>query len=214
MRRTQVGLLGVAVVIAACVAIVPGRCDAQPPPKPPSTGVGISNSRIAVAKACFDIAVDHLIVPALKWGYDALMEWWYRPAHGTIEVNRHQVGAWEMVEILYGSDDKCIIKFHSGYLCAEGGGGGSVIADRKEIREWEYWSLKMHDDNTVSFVSHEGYYLCAEGGGGGKLVANRPVTGVCGAWEKFKLPRCGKTEAGREVFALQASNGQYVSAQR
>lgn len=85
------------------------------------------------------------------------------------------------------------------YVCAEGGGGGEVVANRGHIKEWETFELIQLDDGAVALRANNGQYVCAEGGGGGKVVANRTAIGP---WETFALVELEK--AGQ--VALQSFN--------
>ena len=77
------------------------------------------------------------------------------------------------------------LRAHNGqYVCAEGGGGGKVVADRNEIAEWETFALIDLGNDKVALKAHNGQYVCAEGGGGGKVVANR---NEIAEWETFHL---------------------------
>ncbi|MFZ3133235.1 fascin domain-containing protein [Methanothrix sp.] len=91
------------------------------------------------------------------------------------------------------------------YLCAEGGGGGEVLANRDAIAAWETFNLIDLGGEKVALQASNGQYLCAEGGGGRELVANR---NAIAAWETFKL-----IDLGNNQVALQASNGQYLCAE-
>ncbi|MDQ1260951.1 MAG: hypothetical protein QG575_132 [Euryarchaeota archaeon] len=91
------------------------------------------------------------------------------------------------------------------YVCAEGSGGGAVVANRNAIGTWESFELIDLSNNNVALQACNGQYLCAEGGGGGAVVANR---NAIGAWETFKL-----IDRGNGYFALQAANGQYICAE-
>jgi len=95
--------------------------------------------------------------------------------------------------------------YNSQYLCAEGGGGGAVVANRNAIGAWETFKLIDRGNGNVALRAANGQYVCAEGGGSGAVVANR---NAIGAWETFKL-----IDRGNGNVALQAANGQYVCAE-
>jgi hypothetical protein len=77
------------------------------------------------------------------------------------------------------------LQAHNGqYVCAEGGGGREVVANRNWIREWETFKLIDRGNNKVALQAHNGQYVCAEGGGGREVVANR---NWIREWETFKL---------------------------
>lgn len=91
------------------------------------------------------------------------------------------------------------------YMCAEGGGGLGVAADRSGVGPWETFWLHFTDiwNNVVYFTtSDHRYVLTAEYGGGHLVVANRSQIGP---WELFKLEH-----VANNLISLQASNGQYV----
>jgi len=91
------------------------------------------------------------------------------------------------------------------YLCAEGGGGHGLIADRNWIGRWETFKLIDLGSGNVALQASDGQYVCAEGGGGGLVVANR---NHFDAWETFTLK-----DLGNGNVALQAYNGKWVCAQ-
>jgi hypothetical protein len=91
------------------------------------------------------------------------------------------------------------------YLCAEGGGGREVVANRTSRGPWETFAMEVISVGKVALRANNGHYLCAEGGGGRELVANRPTRGV---WETFAL-----VDLGTGKVALQAGNNQFVCAE-
>ena len=81
---------------------------------------------------------------------------------------------------------------HNGkYVSAEGGGGGSLVANRDEVGAWETFRL-IHLSNKldrtytalVALQTHNGHYVRAEDGDGGFVVANG---NAIGSWETFEL---------------------------
>ena len=70
------------------------------------------------------------------------------------------------------------------YVCAEGGGGDVVVANRNAIAAWETFKLIDRGNGNVALQAANGQYVCAEGGGGNVVVANR---NAIAAWETFKL---------------------------
>ena len=90
------------------------------------------------------------------------------------------------------------------FVCAEGGGGGAVVANRNAIGPWETLTLHELSGGNVALQAPNGHFFCAEGGGGQPLVANRSAIGP---WETFARLPAG---AG---FALRAANGQFVCAE-
>ena len=72
---------------------------------------------------------------------------------------------------------------HTGqYLCAENGGGGAVIANRVEAREWEWFRRIDHGAGKISLQSIGGWFLCAENGGGREVTVSRRAASD---WETF-----------------------------
>ena len=75
------------------------------------------------------------------------------------------------------------------YVCAEGGGGGEVVANRDKAQEWETLALELNEgrfrgDSRIALRAYNGQYVCAEGGGGGEVVANRDKAQE---WETFTV---------------------------
>ena len=69
------------------------------------------------------------------------------------------------------------------YVCAVGGGGRELVADREAPQAWETF-LRVPDGGKVALRTHTGHIVCAEGGGGGEVLANRTEVKE---WEKFTL---------------------------
>jgi hypothetical protein len=104
------------------------------------------------------------------------------------------------------SSQKVSLQVSNGqYVCAEGGGGGKVLANRSTIDEWATFDLIELEGDKVQLRAWKGDYVCAEGGGGGEVFANRQVPS---SWETFKLE---KREDGK-VY-LRTYIGQYVCAE-
>jgi hypothetical protein len=113
-----------------------------------------------------------------------------------VVANRPVLGPWETFKFEWLSDfnDKdgnvlergiVALRAASGqYVCAEGGGGLDVVANRPDLGPWEIFKYMWWPGDAISFETDNGHFLCAEGGGGQELVANRP--GV-GDWEKFTI---------------------------
>jgi Metallo-peptidase family M12B Reprolysin-like/Fascin domain len=90
------------------------------------------------------------------------------------------------------------------FVCAENGGGQSVVANRNGIGPWQTFTLHELGGGNIALQAPNGQFFCAEGGGGQALVANR---NSIGPWETFaRLP------AGAGI-ALRAANGQFVCAE-
>src|SRR3712207_9519186 len=110
-----------------------------------------------------------------------------------------------------------ILRAHNGqYVCAEGGGGDDVVANRDKIGPWETFTLELidkhfRDESRIALRADNGSYVCAEGGGGSEVVANRADRGP---WETFTAERA--SGSSRRPFrtgdsiALRTLNGSYV----
>jgi hypothetical protein len=66
------------------------------------------------------------------------------------------------------------------YVCAEGGGGQKLVANRDAIGPWETFTLTELGIGKVALQAANGQYVCAEGGGGQLVVANRDAIGTLG----------------------------------
>lgn len=91
------------------------------------------------------------------------------------------------------------------YVCAVGGGGGEVVANRDQIKEWETFELIQLEGGKVALRANNGQYLSAAGGGGGKVLANQLHIKD---WEIFEM-----IGAGPNQVALRTHNGKYVCAE-
>jgi hypothetical protein len=88
------------------------------------------------------------------------------------------------------------------YLCAEGGGGREVMADRTEAGPWEQWTVSHNDDGTVSLQAQDGHYLTAEIDG---TVACR--ADVSGEWERYEIEV--RDDA---IVCFKSHHGTYLQA--
>jgi hypothetical protein len=104
------------------------------------------------------------------------------------------------------------------WMVAEGGGGGTVNANRNSPGAWETFTVEdfnggdLYDGDQVAFRIG-GLYLQAENGGGG---AFRAVGGGPWAWETFTVVLLNGTDSrvdDGEVVALRSYNGHYVVAE-
>lgn len=105
------------------------------------------------------------------------------------------------------------------YMCAEGGGGSPLVANRDVPLSWETFVLgdsnapPFNSGANVTLRADNGMFVCAEGGGGGVVNATRFLAL---GWETFTLLHAdgsgGEITNGQQI-ALQASNGQYVVAE-
>lgn len=102
------------------------------------------------------------------------------------------------------SNDVCLQSWMGTFVCAEGGGGGLVVANRAKAEGWETFKMHRVDKDHVTLRCSNGKYLCAEHGGNSIVVANRDE--VAG-WETFGLT----IDSSGRVF-LTANNGMYVCA--
>jgi hypothetical protein len=123
---------------------------------------------------------------------------------------------------------------HNGkYVCAEGGGGSFLYANRGLILDWESFVLKDHTTtdpstnqprsylyhgDTISMRATNGMYVCADYNRLDRaLVADRPWDD---AWERFTVEIIGGSSAQiianeanpdeGTLVTLKASNGKYV----
>lgn len=105
------------------------------------------------------------------------------------------------------------------YVCAEGGGGQRLVANRNVALQWETFRLldphgaPLSSGDFVTLRCADSRYVCAEGGGGREVVADRPVAGI---WETFQIVRAdgkdGPIASGTKI-ALRVHNGHYVCAE-
>jgi hypothetical protein len=91
------------------------------------------------------------------------------------------------------------------YVCAEGGGGGNVDANRNWAYTWENFDILYLPDGHVALEAANGQYVSAEGGGGGDVHANRDAIG---SWEEFMLEY-----RGYDRVAFRTANGYYLCAE-
>lgn len=92
------------------------------------------------------------------------------------------------------------------YVCAEGGGGGQLVANRATVGPWETFTIVHADLSMGEIVSGQGVilrtangqFLCAEGGGGREVLTDRTSIG---AWETFMV----EVESPPAVEAAQAA---------
>ncbi len=130
-----------------------------------------------------------------------------RHTPGGMVADRKEAGKSERFTLVQVDDGKVAILGHTGYLAAEGGGGGATYANRDKIGDWEKWTVVRNSDGTVSFGAHDGrHYFVAEEGGGSVCGANRTAIGD---WEKFRL----EYDDNGGVAIKTLSKGLYVSSQ-
>src|SRR5687768_15560429 len=82
---------------------------------------------------------------------------------------------------------------NSYFVCAENGGGGYVVANRRQADAWETFTLhdlsdpagsRLQYGRRIALQASGGKYIYPEGGGGGRVVAKGPAVG---GWEPFLL---------------------------
>ena len=109
---------------------------------------------------------------------------------------------------------------HGKYICAEGGGGRELVANRALPDEWETFNVanvtaggRLQHGDRIALQARNGRWVYAAGGGGGQLLAKGTAIGD---WEPLILHNLdapgGRIVNGTRV-ALQAANGQFVYAQ-
>lgn len=119
------------------------------------------------------------------------------------------------------------------FLCAEGGGGSHLSANRPAQGPWERFTIvdlnatKLGGDQLVSgdrvcLRTDNGHFVVAEGGGGRETNANRSQ---CGPWETFTIlwlqptpggpfPAGGVIPKGQDVsVAFMAENSNFMTAE-
>jgi hypothetical protein len=104
------------------------------------------------------------------------------------------------------------------YVCAEGGGGRELRADKPAPLTWESFvltdlsGLPLAHGHSVALQAMNGEYVYAEHGGGGALLARGPQIG---SWEPLTVHRLdGPGLVGNgDRIALQAVNGRFVYAE-
>lgn len=104
------------------------------------------------------------------------------------------------------------------YLCAEGGGGGAVNANRAVAQAWETFTLLDRNDGAlnsgdlVHLRAADGRYVQAYGGGGSSINA---ASSNQLDWETFRIVKregTGTINSG-DLVGLQAINsGRWISA--
>jgi hypothetical protein len=104
-----------------------------------------------------------------------------------------------------------LVTHNASYVCAEGGGGRELVANRPAKGPWEIfrfqWLSETGDRGTVALIAANGQFVCAEGGGGRELVANR---GAIGPWETFRYIWWAAPD---DKISLQTADGSFVCAE-
>ena len=112
--------------------------------------------------------------------------------------------------VRYG-DNTYSFQAHTGWLCAEEGGGGRVIANRSKANDWETWTRIDNRDGTISLRTASGYYLSARADGTRVTADSKEI----GQLETFTLqihrnPMIGFRFAS--TCSFRCSNGNYITA--
>lgn len=144
---------------------------------------------------------------------------------GPVVANRAAANAWETFQVIHAdatpylglmlyNGDGVHLKVNNGnFMCAEGGGGREVVANRPAAAGWETFTLVggagagvLTSGSTVSLRASNGQYVCAEGGGGGAVNANRTAIG---AWETFTVEILAPPAATAIVLSGGGSHGDF-----
>jgi Fascin domain len=88
------------------------------------------------------------------------------------------------------------------FVCAEGGGGREVVANRIEAGPWETWRVHTWEDGRVSLQAHDGHFLTATLE---DTVECRAV--VAAEWERFTI------EIRDVGVAFLSAHGRYLCAE-
>lgn len=91
-----------------------------------------------------------------RWAFKSSNGYWLSAQqNGKLYANRTKVQGWESFELYIQSDGRFSLKTdHGKFVCAEGGGGREVIADRSAANAWE------------SFLPSQRFWVVGGGGGG------------------------------------------------
>ena len=99
------------------------------------------------------------------------------------------------------------------FVCAEGGGGRDLVANRVAMDKWEIFRVvKLVEEEfrtMIALKAFNGQFVCAEGGGGGEVNANRDAIGP---WETFRVFFGDSSAFGKEL-SLQTSNSHWLCAE-
>ncbi|HET9648168.1 MAG TPA: beta/gamma crystallin-related protein [Microlunatus sp.] len=90
-------------------------------------------------------------------------------------------------------------------VCAEGG-GGRLVANRRELGPWETFDLLDLGNAECALRAHDGHFVCAEGGGGREVVADRTQLGP---WETFGVEKLSPISR----LALITHDGHFICAE-
>lgn len=148
---------------------------------------------------------------------------------GGAEVNatRTQALEWETFSLIsfdgsstpFTSGQKVHLRASNGmYLCAEGGGGGQINANRPWAKEWETYTLEkrdggaLKDGDEVSFRTYDGkHYLTAELGGGGTLTASAPSAEAFSTFTLTLISTPTRIRLAIDLVSVYCSNTEDVT---
>ncbi|WP_433081474.1 PKD domain-containing protein [Dactylosporangium sp. CA-052675] len=126
---------------------------------------------------------------------------------GVLTTDRDAIGPWERFAgtVATNVSWSSVVR---GFVCAENGGRGALIANRTQVGSWETYDLIDAGSGQVAFFAHADYrFVTAEAAGNQPLIANRTAIG---AWEKFKIV-VNPEDGTRSLVA--SVNGKYVTAE-
>jgi hypothetical protein len=124
------------------------------------------------------------------------------PKVGRLEADRTRADVWERFTVVAHPDGTVSFRSHTGFLCAEAGGGGAAACNRPWAKDWEKWAVVKNPDGTVGLRSSGGYFLRAAGNA---VAADRPAADADGT--RFTL------EFADGYVAIKTAAGKYLSAQ-
>jgi hypothetical protein len=118
-------------------------------------------------------------------------------------------------EIIMRFQQGALVTHNLSYVCAEGGGGRELVANRTAKGPWEIFRFQWLSENglqgTVALIAANGQFVCAENGGGRELVANRNTVGP---WETFRYVWWpAPDDRSADKISLQTADGSYVCAE-
>lgn len=106
--------------------------------------------------------------------------------------------------------------YYGMWLCAEGGGGQPIVANRNDAGSWETFVLAdlnggaVEDGDPVTLRSDQGYYLSAKGGQ--TLTATSDVEETWAVFRIRKLEGAGPIGSS-SLVGLQGADGRYWCAE-
>ena len=90
------------------------------------------------------------------------------------------------------SGDPVALRTSNGYyVCAEGGGGGQVVADRTQAQQWETFTIRktagtpgtiISSTDQITLQTYYGYYISAVNDGGSSVNAAATTVGANETW--------------------------------